>query len=63
MANNTAPNPTPIPKTHQKRKRERALWKQYARDGKIVNAAGQWVNRSSLPDTSMKRDFSPQSGA
>ena len=59
MAHNTQPNPTPIPKMHQKRKRERALWKQYAKDGKIPNAQGQWMNRSSVPNA-MGRDFYPQ---
>lgn len=52
-----------IMKIHTKKKAHRLACKLLARDGKINNAAGQWVNRSSLPDTSMKRDYSPQAGA
>ena len=53
-------NRNPIPKTHAKKKAFRLACKQQARDGKINNPAGQWVNRSSVPDTSMNRDYSPQ---
>jgi hypothetical protein len=49
-----------IPKTHVKKKVFRAACKQHARDGRINNAAGQWVPRGSLPDNSMKRDYYPQ---
>jgi len=53
-------NRNPIPKTHAKKKAFRLACKQQARDGKINNPAGQWVSRSSVPDTSMTRDYSPQ---
>ncbi len=49
-------------KIHTKKKAFRLMCKFAARDGKMNNAAGQWANRSSFPDTSMKRDFSPQAG-
>lgn len=49
-------------KTHVKKKATRALWKQFAKDGRMPNATGQWVNRSSCSDNAMKRDFGPQSG-
>jgi Tfp pilus assembly protein PilF len=44
-----------------KKKAYRLACKLAAKDGRINNAAGQWVNRSSgIPDSSMKRDYSPQ---
>lgn len=46
-------------KIHTKKKFNQAYNKQQAKAGKINNAAGQWVNRSSVPDNSMKRDFNP----
>lgn len=49
-------------KIHAKKKATRAGWKKLARNGKANNSEGQWVNRGSLPDNSMKRDFWPQSG-
>jgi Tfp pilus assembly protein PilF len=49
-------------KIHTKKKAYRLACKLAARDGRINNPQGQWVNRSSVPDTSMKRDYSPQSG-
>ena len=49
-------------KIHVKKKAYRLACKLNARDGKINNAAGQWVNRSSVPGA-MGRDYSPQAGA
>lgn len=49
-------------KIHVKKKSERAAWKVLAKAGKIVTANGSWQNRSTLPDSSMKRDFYPQAG-
>lgn len=49
-------------KIHVKKKLIRATWKALAKDGKIVRNDGTWVNRGSLPDSSMKRDFYPQAG-
>jgi len=49
-------------KTHTRKKLDQSIRKAAAQTGLINNAQGQWVNRSSLPDTSMKRDFSPQGG-
>lgn len=49
-------------KIHSKKKAIRAAWKQLAKMGSMNRPDGSWSNRSSAPDNSMKRDFSPQSG-
>ncbi len=48
-------------KIHAKKKQYRLTCKKQAKAGFINNAAGQWVNRSSVSG-SMGRDYSPQSG-
>jgi len=48
-------------KIQSKKKAYRLQCKRNAREGRINNAAGQWIPRSSV-STSMGRDFSPQSG-
>jgi hypothetical protein len=48
-------------KVHARKKAFRRMCKQLAKDGKIVNSAGQWVNRSS-GGNAMNRDFHPQAG-
>jgi hypothetical protein len=47
-------------KIHAKKKETRALWKQFAKEGRMPDASGQWRNRASAADNAMKRDFSPQ---
>ena len=49
-------------KVHARKKAFRLACKQKARDGKMNNAEGQWINRSQGSDNSMKRDYWPQSG-
>lgn len=48
-------------KIHTKKRAYRLACKLKARDSQINNAAGQWVNRSSV-NNAMGRDFSPQTG-
>jgi len=48
-------------KIHTKKKQYRQWLKEQAKVGKMNNAAGNFVLRASLPDNSMKRDYSPQS--
>jgi len=47
------------PKIHEKKKEYRAWVKEHAQAGKINRADGMFVQRSSLPDTSMRRDYNP----
>lgn len=49
-------------KIHSKKKATRAQWKALAKDGRMPNASGQWVTRSSAVDNASKRDFHPQNG-
>lgn len=48
-------------KSHTKKKQFKLFCKRQAKQGLINNAAGQWVQRSSVSG-SMGRDYSPQSG-
>jgi hypothetical protein len=49
-------------KIHSKKKATRTAWKKTSQQGLINRPDGSWVNRSTVADTSMRRDFSPQSG-
>lgn len=49
-------------KIHVKKKAYRVACKANAKAGLMNNANGGWQNRASFADTSMKRDFSPQTG-
>lgn len=49
-------------KTHTKKKAYRNWLKAEAKAGKINNERGQLVPRNSISDSSMRRDYSPQSG-
>lgn len=48
-------------KIHAKKKAYRKLCKANAKAGLINDETGKWVNRSSVKDTSMRRDYHPQS--
>lgn len=49
-------------KIHSKKKQTRQAWKTLAKEGMMNRADGSWGQRGSMPDTSMKRDFFPQTG-
>lgn len=49
-------------KIHAKKKAYRARLREEWKNGKIVNAEGKIVERSQIPDNSMRRDFYPQRG-
>jgi hypothetical protein len=48
-------------KMHTKKRAYRLACKRIAQDGRINTAQGQWVGRGTV-NTSMGRDYSPQTG-